>query len=146
MAGVLFAVLLSILFVYWTSLRSLVFTQIDDLFITSIEVSNSLLTPGNPAAWTTSTVQQIGITTDYNSMRIDNNKLLNLKQLSDSNYDSIRSKLGLGPYQYSITVGGVVIGVSPPADRKSKVTLVRPVVYQNQPANLTITIWSNFTI
>ena len=79
-AGVLFAVLLSILFVYWTSLRSLVFTQIDDLFITSIEVSNSLLTPGNPAAWTTSTVQQIGITTDYNSMRIDNNKLLNLKQ------------------------------------------------------------------
>jgi hypothetical protein len=144
-AGVLFAVLLSILFVYWTSLRSLLFTQIDDMFRTSLELSNALLTPGYPADWTVSDVRQIGITTDFNSMRVDGAKLANLRNLSDTDYESMRSKLGLGPYQYRIVVGNVAIGPVPLADRQSRVTLVRPVVYENLPANLTITVWSNFT-
>jgi len=145
-AGVLFAVLLSILFVYWTSLRSLLFTQIDDMFRVAIQVSNDLLTPGNPTDWTTVNVRQIGITTGFNSMRIDSAKLANLKTLSDTDYEGMRSKLGLGPYQFRITIENVAIGAIPQSSQQSKVTLVRPVVYENRSANMTITIWSMFTI
>ena len=74
-AGLMFTVLLTVLYVYWSSLRATVFTQIDDMFRTAIGVSNLLLTTGNPTDWSESNVMQVGLTTRINSLELDTNKV-----------------------------------------------------------------------
>jgi hypothetical protein len=145
-AGLMFAVLLTILYVYWSSLRSTVFTQIDDMFRTSIEVSNLLLTTGNPTNWTTTDAKQIGITVAPNSLELDANKVTNFKFMTDQDYGAMRSRLGAAPYMFYIQIGdGVVIGAPPAPEATGKISVMRPVVYEGRASNFTVTIWSNFT-
>ncbi|VVB73381.1 Uncharacterised protein [uncultured archaeon] len=145
-AGLMFAILLTILYVYWSSLRSTVFTQIDDMFRTSIEVSNLLLTTGNPTNWSTTDVKQIGITTGPNSLELDPNKVTNFKFMTDQDFESMRARLGAAPYMFYIAIGdGVTVGIPPAIEATGKVSITRPVVYGGNASNITVTIWSNFT-
>ena len=142
----MFTQLLTILYVYWSSLRSTVFTQIDDMFRTSIEVSNLLLNTGNPTDWTTTNVKQIGITTGPNSLELDSNKVTNFKFMADQDYEAMRSHLGAAPYMFYIQIGdSVTVGVAPTAEATGKISVMRPVVYGGMASNFTVTIWSNFT-
>jgi hypothetical protein len=149
-AGLMFTILLTILYIYWSSLRSTMFTQIDDMFRTSIAVSNLLLTTGNPTDWTTDNVMQIGITAGSNSLELDSNKVTNFKFMVDDpiigDYGAIRSRLGVAPYMFYIQIGNsMTIGVPPAAEATGKISITRPVVYGGRASNFTVTIWSNFT-
>jgi len=148
-AGLMFTILLTILYVYWSSLRSTMFTQVDDMFRTSIEVSNLLLTTGNPTDWTTTNVKQIGITAGPNSLELDPNKVTNFRFMADpvyGDYESMRSRLGVAPYMFYIQIGdSVIVGVAPTAEATGKISVMRPVVYEGMASNFTVTIWSNFT-
>ena len=146
-AGLMFTVLLTVLYVYWSSLRATVFTQIDDMFRTAIGVSNLLLTTGNPIDWSESNVMQVGLTTRINSLELDTDKVgAFVTMATGPGYESMRSKLGVAPYMFYIQIGGIVeAGVQPTPDATGKITVVRPVIYGGQASNLTVTIWSNFT-
>lgn len=148
-AGALFAILLTVLFVYWDAIRSFVFVQIDDLFRVALRVSDVLMTPGNPQDWNAADVQQIGIAEYYGSARISESKLANLSILVEADYDRLKSMLALGIYDAYITVNSsdknIGIGI-PPAGAKGEVSITKPVVYKNGPANLTVTIWTNSTV
>ena len=147
-AGLMFTILLTILYIYWSSLRSTMFTQIDDMFRTSIAVSNLLLTTGNPTNWNTDDVKQIGITTGPNSLELNFNKVANFKfmTLTDQDYEAMRSRLGAAPYMFYIQIGdSMIIGRPPTAEATGKISVMRPVVYNGTASNFTVTIWSNFT-
>jgi hypothetical protein len=146
----MFAVLLTILYVYWSSLRATVSTQIDDMFRTAVDVSNLLLTPGNPVDWTNSTVKQVGLTARANSLELDTDKVgAFVTMATGQGYNDMRSKLGVAPYMFYIQIGNgmnvVNIGVNNTPDATGKITVVRPVIYGGRASNLTVTIWSNFT-
>ena len=148
-AGLMFAILLTILYVYWSSLRATVFTQIDDLFRTSMDVSNVLLTTGNPTDWNMTDVSQIGLVSSMNSLDLDENKVESLRVLAGQDYESVRAKIGASPYQFYITIDAsppVEVGLPFTVESTGKVSIVRPVVYQGRASNLTVTIWSNFTV
>ena len=145
-AGLMFTVLLTVLYVYWSSLRATVFTQIDDMFRTAISVSNLLLTTGN---WPDSaTAKQIGLTVRPNSLELDTSKVGAFADMAmGQGYEDIRSKLGVAPYMFYIRIGdNPPVGVQPTPDATGKITVVRPVIYGGQASNLTVTIWSNFTM
>lgn len=148
-AGLMYVLLLTLLYVYWSSLRATVFTQIDNLFRTALDVSNVVLMTGNPVNWTTTNFTQIGITSQPNSLNLDTNKVANLKSLASQNYDGIRSMIGAAPYQFYITINStppVDIGIPSPANANGKVSIDRPVVYNGSASTLVITIWSNSSI
>jgi len=150
-AGLMFAILLTILYVYWSSLRATVFTQIDDMFRTALDVSNVVLATGNPANWSIADVKQLGLASKLNSLELDSNKVTNFQFMArpEQNYDIVRSKIGAAPYQFYITIDSippVEIGIPYPADARGKVSIMRPVVYNGNASNLTVTIWSNFSV
>ena len=145
-AGALFAIFLTILFIYWSSIRSFVFVQVDDMFRIGLKVSDSLLSPGSPPNWNiTSEIKQVGLTDRYGSVKINPSKAQNATMLD---YQTLKSYLGLGAYEIYVVINSssntLTIG-QPPIDAKGKITLVRPVVYNDNPANLSITVWANFT-
>lgn len=145
-AGAIFAVLLTLLFVYWSSLRSIIFTQIDDMFRVGTSVSNSLLTPGSPSNWDTTNVLKIGLTTEANAMRLDPGKITNLSLMTLNNYDEIREKLGVSPYDFLLVVGDDRIGIPPSPSAKGSINVSRPVVVNGIPRQMSLTIWSNFSV
>lgn len=148
-AGVLFAILLAVLFIYWDAIRSFVFVQIDDLFRVALRVSDTLMTPGSPQDWSVVDVQQIGVAERYGSAKVSESKLANLRTLAATDYDRLKSMLALGVYDIYIAVNSsdenIGIGI-PPAGARGKVEIAKPVVYKNGPANLTVTIWTNSTV
>lgn len=151
-AGLMYAVLLTILYVYWSSLRSTMFTQIDGMFSTSMAVSNLLLTTGNPVNWTASNVNQIGLTTGFNSLELDPNKVAYFQFLANSSlssYYNTSSRIGVAPYQFYITIDAnppIDIGNPPLPTATGQISIVRPVIYEGNSSNLTVTIWSNSTV
>jgi hypothetical protein len=146
--GVLFAVLLTLLFVYWDAIRSFVFLQIDDLFRVALHVSDNLMTPGIPPDWNTTTVSKVGISEQYGSAVINDSKFGNLTLLASTpeGYEKLRTMLNVGAYELYLTLNStaknVAIGAVP-TGAKGEIKIVRPVVYRDRPANLTIDIWTN---
>jgi hypothetical protein len=145
-AGALFAVLLAVLFVYWDAIRSLVFVQVDDMFRVALRVSDNLLSPGSPADWEAKNVQQLGLAEKYGTVRISEQKMINLGLIS---YDSLRSMLGVGVYEVYVSLTSptetLEAGVYPPG-YPPKVSIKKPVVYKDNPANLTILIWAQVPV
>lgn len=145
-AGSMFAVLLALIFLYWTSINSMVFNQADSMLRTAILTSETLLSPGYPENWTLSNVRRFGLTDRTLSARINPSKLDNF---AAADYETLRDKLGLGMYQLLIVISNetsnVTIG-SEPSGATGKITLVRPVIYNNTPQNMSITIWTNSTV
>lgn len=144
-AASIFAILFTLLLVYWTSLRSVVFTQIDDMFRVAIMISDSLLTPGNPANWVASPkpvdVQQYGLTGKYGSVKLDINKVIALNQTISNHYDSLKFKWGVGAYEIFISVAEFKMGKSP-ADYSARIAYTRQVIYDDEAKNLSIILWS----
>jgi hypothetical protein len=161
-AGALFSVLIALLFIYWSAIHALIFNQLDDMYRVGISISDTLLTPGSPSNWgswvanppqppTQIAAHQVGLTNDFGSMRLNGTKVDNLNTLVNSSYEIVKEKLGSGRYNFWITITGYNnangggIG-SQPLNPTGKITITRPVIYQNNPANLTIVVWMNYTI
>ncbi|MEM3455097.1 MAG: hypothetical protein QXT72_00860 [Candidatus Micrarchaeia archaeon] len=140
-AGVLFILLLTILYNYWNSLRTAVSVRIDDSSRIALSVSNMLLTPGYPLDWNSTNFNQIGLTEDYNTIKINEAKVSNLTLISYINYELMKERLGVGPYEIYITIGDEIIGIAP-LNPTSKVTISRPAIYKDRLENLSVTIWS----
>lgn len=140
-AGVLFILLLTILYNYWNSLRTAVSVRIDDSSRIALSVSNVLLTPGYPLDWNSSNFNQIGLAEDYNTIKLSEAKVSNLSLISYVNYELMKEKLGVGPYEIYIKIGDEGIGNSP-LNPTSKVTVTRPAIYKGSLNNISVTIWS----
>lgn len=142
-AGTIFIILIAILLLYWSSLRSLVFTQVDDMFRVGVAVSETLLTPGNPTDWPITGAQQLGLTDRFGSVRLNPIKVVTIKTVP---YDELRKKLATGVYQVYVNIsaqsGSDSFG-NAPLNEKSKITITRSVVYGTQPANMSVTIWTS---
>jgi len=160
-AGALFSILLALLFIYWTSIHSLVFNQVDDMYRVGLSMSDILLTPGSPSDWAQTTgsppvwdqtkLHQIGLTDDFGSMTLNSTKVQRLQTYASSNYDTLKEKFGSGRYNFLIKIdtevagGDIELGRSP-ENPTGKITITRPVVYGGGPANMIIIIWMNYTI
>ncbi len=139
-AGILFILLLTLLYTYWNSLRSTISVRIDDSTRIAMSVSTLLLTPGNPVNWNYTNFNQLGLTVGANTIRISEEKVGNLSLVA-MDYNKLKEKLGVGPYEISIQIGTEVIGL-PPSGETSKVTISRPVIFRDSLQNLSVTIWS----
>ena len=140
-AGLLFILLLSLLYIYWNSLRTTISINIDDSTRIALDVSDMLLTPGYPLNWDSTNFNQLGLTKDYNTIVIDENKVGNLSTIGLYNYTLLKQKLAVGPNEIYIKIGtGITIGMQPEAST-SLVTITRPAVYKGNLTNLSITIW-----
>jgi hypothetical protein len=141
-AGTIFIILITILLVYWSSLRSLVFTQVDDMFRVGVAVSETLLTPGNPTDWPIMGAQQLGLTDRFGSVQLNLIKVDSIKTIP---YSDLRRMLATGVYQVYVTVSAQSrtesFGTSP-LNEKSKITITRSVVYGTEPANMSVTVWT----
>ncbi|MCX8202558.1 MAG: hypothetical protein N3G74_02005 [Candidatus Micrarchaeota archaeon] len=142
-AGILFILLLTLLYNYWNSLRTTVSVRIDDASRIALSVSSMLLTPGYPLDWNATNFNQIGLAEHHNTIRISEAKVSNLSILSYTSYQTVKERLGIGPYEFFITIADVAIGSAPTGTVLSKVTIVRPVIYKDQLQNLSVTIWSS---
>ncbi|MCS7109251.1 MAG: hypothetical protein NZ903_00440 [Candidatus Micrarchaeota archaeon] len=140
-AGILFVLLLTLLYNYWNSLRTTISVRIDDASRIALSVSNILLTPGYPMNWNASNFNQIGLAKDYNTIELSEEKVSNLSFLSYTDYSKMKEKLGVGPYDIYITVGDASIGMPPLENVSTKVTIKRPVIYKEAIRTLYITIW-----
>ena len=141
-AGLLFILLLTLLYTYWNSLRSTISVKIDDVTRIAMDASNLLMTPGFPNDWTSGNYNQIGLTADYNSIVIDGRKVESLRSITP---DMIRQKLAVSPYYVYIEVGELdPIGYAPD-NALSKVTIKRPVILDDELVNLSITVWSSLS-
>jgi len=148
-AGALFAILLTILFVYWSSIRSFIFTQAEDMFRRGVDITDSLLTVGNPVDWTTNDVNKVGLVDEWGSVRINETKLGYLQAMLDPSSDTygmLRSKFGAAPYELYITLNSTSSSEeagNPPLNPTGKITVKRQVIYNGKPANFSVTIWSS---
>jgi len=137
-AGILFILLLTLLYNYWNSLRATISVRMDDAIRIALDVSDMLLTPGFPIDWNSTNYNQLGLLIQYNSIEVNETKL---EELAKIEYTMLKQKLGVGPYELYIQLNSTSIGLSP-SDSVSIVTIKRPVIYQNKLQNLSVTIWS----
>ena len=150
-AGALFSILLALLFIYWTSVHSLVFNQVDDMYRVGLSISDILLTPGSPSDWDPNNVHQVGLTDDFGSMTLNTTKVKGLQDYASSSYETLKEKFGSGRYDFLIKIdpigvgGDVQVGIEP-ENPTGKITITRPVVYDGGPANMIIVIWMSYTI
>lgn len=140
-AGLLFILLLTLLYTYWNSLRSTISVKIDDITRIAMDASNLLMTPGFPYDWTSSDYNQLGLASGYNSIYLDSQKIGSLQEVP---YETIRQKLAISPYDFYLEIGNETAGIIPEG-ALSKVTIRRPVVLDNELTNLSLTVWSRLS-
>lgn len=138
-AGILFILLLTLLYNYWNSLRATISVRMDDATRIALDVSDMLLTPGSPIDWNSTNYNQLGLAAQYNSIEINESKLSELQKIE---YTTLKQKLGVGPYELFIELNDTKIGL-PSSGSVSSITIKRPVIYQNSLQNLSVTIWSS---
>ncbi len=140
-AGLMFILLLTLLYTYWNSLRSTISVRIDDVTRIAMDASNLLMTPGFPINWDSSNYNQIGLTSSYNSICIEQTKINSLNEIP---YETIKQKLAIAPYDFYLQIGDEEVGF-PPDNALSKVTINRPILLNDKLVNLSLTVWSGLS-
>ena len=83
-------------------------------------------------------------------MRLNSSKVQNLSSYinyANTNYDTLKEKFGSGRYDFLIKIDGFTggeIGKSP-LNPTGLITIKRPVIYNDAPSILSVTLWMNYT-
>ncbi len=140
LAIMLFSLALILFSILWDVVQYNVKTQADADII-AIQVANRLLgSPGYPSDWNATNVQLIGLSSERGVM--DQSKFQNLLDLlaQPGGYDQVRQMLGLGPYQFYISMtnpdgspilinGQPAQGGDPPTNATSVSSIKRTALY-----------------
>jgi len=151
-AAVIFVASISLLTTYWFGVRSIMDARSNDLFGEALRVSDSLLTPGNPADWGVGNAEQIGFTDGYRDNILNNTKIMNFKNYVNaggSNYEKGKELLHIVD-DYHITIirsdGTVFHGIgTAPVDVKNVANAQRAAVLDDELVTLRVQLWNNRT-
>jgi hypothetical protein len=153
-AAILFGIVLSLIFVYWISMRNFMGSEATEMFSLALSISDSLMKPGVPADWhvyyngdikNIPKIQSVGLTDGY-SNKINLAKFSNFSNLTayDEGYQKLRENYGTYNYEFYVLLeyGGKTSEAGLKySDPKSKISFKKPVVVGGTPGNLTVTIW-----
>ncbi|MEW6329459.1 MAG: hypothetical protein AB1468_05060 [Candidatus Micrarchaeota archaeon] len=144
-ALVILSLAFALVMFYWLSAQSSLADERPYINAHAVALADSLLTPGNPVAWTTGNVRQIGLTDGWGTNVINASKFGNLALLS---YSDAKSRLR-SLYDFNVTLINATnssqvfhsAGASP-SNARNLVVIERAVVYQDHPARLLLSLWS----
>jgi hypothetical protein len=109
-------------------------------------IADNLISQGYPENWTQADFTRIGI---LSNGRIDENKMLNFKELSETNYERTKSALDSANNYYitfseNITINGTdieFIGLKE-TNPKNLIKTTRLTVYKERPIAVYINVWN----
>ena len=89
----IFTICLILYFKFVPNLDSQELENLYDVYYDAKTISDSLMSEGYPADWNKSQVQRIGILSSGN--KVNRTKLINLKNMTDNNYNNTRRKFNI---------------------------------------------------
>ena len=153
-AAILFGIVLSLIFVYWISIRTSIGSETTEMFSLALSISDSLTKPGIPQNWheiyygdikKIPKIQSVGLTEGY-SNKINVGKFSNFSNLTayEEGYEELRERYGSFIYEFHVLLeydGKTLSAGKSYDDPGRKVSIKKPVVVDGKPGNLTVTIW-----
>jgi hypothetical protein len=153
-AAILFGIVVSLIFIYWISMRNFIGSEVTEMFSSALSISDSLMKPGSPENWhviyngnirNAQKIQSVGLTDGY-STRIDLGKFSNFTNLTsyEDGYQRMRESYGLFNYEFYVLLeygSEKKIAGKYYESPSGKISFRKPVVVEEMPGNLTVTVW-----
>lgn len=155
---VIFLLAIGLLITYWWSVTGVMGLERERIQKEAISLSDVLLTPGNPSDWQTlsssdrNELRQYGLTTGWANNVLDVDKIEQMHDWSDDDYDASKNELRLLNDYYiqivddngnSACGSDCEIGAEPPAGVKQVVQASRVALLNDKVVQVKITLWSN---